>query len=156
MAKKYVVRLSEVERAELQAVVDGNKASKEKRRRAWILLKADQGEFGPAWTDERIAETFECSVRTVEKLRKSLVLEGFDGVLERTRKQQHPAWMRTFDGRAEARLIALAQSKPPEGRCRWTIRLLADKAVEMGIVDETSHNTVWQTLKKTNFNLTEK
>lgn len=151
--KKYFVRLTLEERKELGVLVE-SRASKEKRKRADILLKSDVGEHGSGgWTDELIAETLGCSVRTVERIRCRFITEGLEAVLNR-KKQRVPARLRKLDGRAEARTIALARGKPPEGRARWTYRLLADKIVELEIVDSISHKTVWETLKKTNYGLT--
>ena len=119
---------------------------------AHILLKADQGKDGPGWSDPKIAEAFECNLTTVCRLRKRLVEKGFDTVLQHgnagKRKQ------RKLDGNAEARLIALACSQPPEGRQRWTVRLLADELVFWGIVDSCGKTTVHETLKKMNSSLT--
>lgn len=151
-ASKYVVRLSVGERERLEEILASRTKSKETRKRAWVLLKADEGELGPAWTDEKIAEAYDCSTRMVQNLRKRLVLEGFEAVLQRKR-QSDPARLK-IDGEAEARLIALAQSPPPKGRARWTVRLLTAKAIELAIIPETSHYTVWSRLKKTNCDLT--
>lgn len=151
--KKYIIRLSEEERKELTELVE-SKASKEKRRRADILLKADVGRHGSGgWADELIAEALGCTVKTVERTRKRCVTRGLTAALAR-KKQRVPSRMRKLDGAAEARVIALARSDPPEGRARWTYRLLADKIVELEIVGSISHQAVWQTLKKTNFSLT--
>ena len=151
--KKYFVVLTSAERDELGALVESS-ASKEKRKRADILLKSDVGEHGSGgWTDELIAETLGCSVRTIERIRCRFITEGLETVLAR-KKQRVPTSLRKLDGRAEARTIALARGKPPEGRARWTYRLLADKLVELEIVDTISHMAVWETLKKTNCSLT--
>ena len=151
--KKYIVRLDKEEVDALEALV-ASKASKQKRRRAQILLRSDIGEDGEGgWTDELIAETLGCSIRTVSNTRKRFVLEGLEATLE-SKKQKRPSKLRKLDGKAEARVIALACSEPPEGRARWTYRLLADKIVELEIVDEISHKTVWEVLKKTNCSLT--
>jgi len=120
--------------------------------RARILLKADQGKQGPEWSDERIGDAFDVTVQSVERIRKQLVEEGFDAVLSR-----HPYCQKIsrkkVDGEVEAHLIALACGKPPKGRARWTLRLLADVIVELGYVDSISHEAVRQTLKKTNLSL---
>jgi len=148
MAKKYVVRLDAEERERLRPLVSAGRVAAYKRRHAAILLKADQGPEGPAWTDTRIAEALDVSVRSIESLRRRLVEEGLEACL--VRKQ--PAWpprAPTLDGEQEARLIALCCSAPPEGRQRWTLRLLADRLVELEVVDAISHETVRQTLKKT-------
>ena len=151
--KKYFVRLSADEREELTQLV-GSKRSQELRQRAAILLKADEGEHGSGgWTDELIAEALGCSVKTVERTRKRFVLEGLKQTLER-KKYPTPHRPRKLDGEAEAKVIALAKGPPPEGRARWTYRLLADKVVELKIVPSISHKTIWATLKKMNFGLT--
>jgi transposase len=151
--KMYFVTLTSAEREALGALIE-SPASKERRKRASILLKSDVGEHGlGGWTDELIAETLECSVRTVERIRSRFIEEGLDAVM-RPKRQRGPARLRKLDGRAEARTIAVARGSAPDGRARWTYRLLADRIVELEIVDSISHKTVWETLKKTNYNLT--
>lgn len=147
MPKKYLVPLTQEERDDLQAMVDKGKTAAYKIKHANILLKAD--EDGPAWIDEKIAEAFGCHRRTVEDVRKRFVKRGLSGAIER-KDPENPPRRRKLDGDAEARLIALAcQEDPPEGRSRWTLRLLADELVELGVVDSISHETVRKTLKKT-------
>jgi len=146
--KKYVVTLSEAERGQLRDVERKARASY-KRLRARVLLKADEGEDGPAWRDARIAEAFEVGRRSVERLRQRFVEEGLESSLER-RPQENRC--RKIDGEVEARLVAEACSKPPEGRTRWTIRLLADRLVELELVDSISPEAVRKTLKKTQSN----
>ena len=119
--------------------------------RARILLKADQSDDGPGWSDERISEAFDVTVQTIERVRKQLLEEGFDAVLSR-REYKKKVSLKKIDGDVEARLIALSCSDPPEGRARWTLRLLADKVVELGYVENISHEAIRQTLKKTNLN----
>jgi transposase len=151
--KKYIVRLAPEERQKLSELRN-SKASKERRNRAEILLKADVGEQGDeGWTDELIAECLDCSVKTAERTRQRFVTEGLEALLA-PKKQSAPSRLRKLDGRAEAHVIAVSCGKPPEGRCRWTSRLLADKIVELEIVESISHKTVWETLKKTNYSLT--
>lgn len=151
--KKYIVRLEEEEIERLR-VLASSKASKQKRQRAEILLKADVGKSGEdGWTDELIAGAIGCSRKTVENIRKRFVENGLEATLER-KKQVRPSRVRIIDGAAEARTIALACSDPPKGRARWTYRLLTDKIIELKIVEKVSHKTVWETLKKTNLNLT--
>jgi hypothetical protein len=144
--KRYVVRLEAEEQEQLQAMVQMGKVAGYKIRHAQILLMADAD--GPGWTDARIAEGLGVSVRQIEYLRQRLVEQGLEACLSPT-KPEHPRIERMFDGEKEARLIALACSAAPEGRARWTLRLLADKAVELKIVPRVSHETVRQTLKKT-------
>jgi len=119
--------------------------------RGRILLKADQSDNGPGWSDERISEALDVTVQTIERVRKQLVEEGFDAVLSR-REYTQKVSRKKIDGDVEAHLVALSCSKPPEGRARWTLRLLADSIVELGYVERISHEAVRQTLKKTNLN----
>ena len=145
--KKYIVELTLQERAELEQLVAKGKVAGYKIRHAQILLKADQAEDGPAWKDARIAEAFTVHWTTVERLRKRFVERGLEVALaHQTRKN----YRRKLDGDAEAHLIALACSEAPEGRSHWTLRLLADRLVELNVVENVSHMTVSRTLKKTN------
>lgn len=146
MNKKYIVRLSIEERNVLEEVIKKLKGSSQKVRRAQILLKADAE--GPNWTDERIAEAFNCRRQTVENVRKSLVTEGFETALNR-KKRETPPRKKLLDGEQEAKVIALRLGSPPDGFGSWSLRLLADQVVELEIVDSISHETVRQTLKKT-------
>jgi transposase len=146
--KKYKVTLTAEERQQLTDLIASGKGAAKKLTHARILLKVDAAEDGPAWTDERIAEALEVSVATVERVRQRFVELGLDAALTR-KKQDRPSRQRTLDGRAEARLIALACSAPPEGRKEWTMQLLADRLVELEIVPEISDETVRRTLKKT-------
>ena len=146
MNKKYVVRLSEQERAACQDIVKNLKGSSQKFRRAQILLQADAD--GPNWPDVRIAEAFHCRVQTVENVRKRLATEGFELALEGRKRPQPPTPCK-LDGAAEAKLIAMRLGKPPAGYGRWTLRLLADELVALEVVDSISHETVRQVLKKT-------
>lgn len=150
MADKYIVRLGKAERKELMALVTKGtkKVAAKKRLHAQILLKADEGPVGPAWTDVRIAEAFEVHWRTVVNIRKRFVEEGLEAALNR-RKQARPSRARILDGEAEARLIAVACGAPPKGQVRWTLHLLADQMVKLNIVESVSHETVRQKLKKT-------
>jgi transposase len=150
MNKKYRVRLTDEERKHLEKLVRKGKAHARKLLYARILLKAD--EDGPAWTDERIAEAFEVSVATVARERRRYCEEGLEVALL-PKKPGRPR-RRVLDGRAEAHLIALACSDPPEGREHWPLRLLADRMVELGYVESLSYETVRRTLKKTNLSLT--
>jgi transposase len=146
--KKYVVRLSEDERNRLNEMIHKGKSSARTLMKARILLKADVSEAGEGWSDSRIIEALETSATTVYRTRQQLVEEGFDAVL--TRKQRaRPPVSPIFDGEKEAKLIALACSQPPEGRARWTLRLLEEKVVELDIVDHASDSTICRVLKKT-------
>ncbi len=144
---KYVVRLDESERGRLQGLVDQGKGSKTTRTRAVILLKADEGEHGPGWTDAKVAEAFDVGVRTVERTRRLLVTDGFEAVL--VRKPSPNRQYRKLDGTPEAELVKLACSKPPAGRARWTLPLLADRLVERQVVASIGREAVRTTLKKT-------
>jgi transposase len=145
MNKKYIVRLSDAERAQLTALIRKGKAAAYKIRHAHILLKADAA--GPAWTDARIAESFSVSVNTVLGVRQRFVEQGLEAALNR-KPQAQPSRAPRLDGEGEARLIALRCSTPPDGHARWTLRLLADQAVALEIVEAISHETVRQVLKK--------
>jgi hypothetical protein len=146
--KRYVVRLSDEERGQLEALLRKGKNPAQRLLKARILLKADASEAGEGWSDGRIIEALETSASMVYRVRKQLVEEGLEAVLSR-RQRATPAVARIFDGETEARLIALACSKPPKGRARWTLRLLENKVVELGIVDRASDSTIGRTLKKT-------
>jgi transposase len=148
MAKKYVVTLEAGERRQLKELVRVGRAAAYKRRHAEVLLKADAGPQGPAWADEQIAEAFDVSVRGIEYLRQRFVEQGLEAALGR-QKRSRPPVERKLDGRKEARLIALSCSAPPEGRRRWTLRLLADRLVELAVVSSISYEAVRQVLKKT-------
>ena len=145
--KKYIVTMTAEERAHLHGLISKGKAAAHKQRRARILLKTDQGEQGEHWTDDKIRDAFDVNVATIERLRKQFVEEGFEATLQR--KVQKNCKAKRFDGRAEARLVAEACSKPPDGRKRWTLKLLADRMVALEIVDGVCPETVRQTLKKT-------
>lgn len=146
--KKYIVALTEAERQRLHEITTRGRASARKLIRAHILLKADQSpDTGPAWTDEQISRTFNVDVTTVENVRKALVEDGFEASLEH--KKPSRTKPRKFDGDTEAHLFAVACSQPPEGRNRWTLRLLADKMVELEAFESVSYETVRNVLKKT-------
>src|SRR5262249_49523940 len=148
--KKYVVRLSGEERERLETLLRKGKSPARRVLKARILLKADVSEAGKGWSDNRIIEALETSPSMVYRVRKQLVEEGFEAVLSR-KPRAMPAIARIFDGEKEAKLIALACSKPPTGRARWTLRLLENKVVELGIVDRASDSTIGRALKKTLF-----
>jgi transposase len=148
LMKKYLVTLSTEERQQLQDLIAADKAAAKKLTHARILLKADASPGGPNWPDERIAEALEVSTDTVGRVRQRLVEQGLEAALVR-KPQQRPSRERQLDGRAEARLIALVCSPPPEGRASWTLRLLADTLVELEIVASVSYETVRRVLKKT-------
>ena len=145
MRKRYIVRLIKKERQELVEVIDSLKGSSQKAKRARVLLKIDIN--GPGWTDEKVADAFSCRPQTVEKLRKRLVSEGFTVALH-GKKREKPPRGKKLDGKKEAKLIAMRLGKPPKGFANWSLRLLAERVVELGLVDEISHETVRKTLKK--------
>jgi hypothetical protein len=146
--KKYVVRLSKEERAKLEALTSTGKAAAATILKARILLKADVSAAGEGWSDSRIVEALDVSLATVARTRQRLFEEGFEAVLTR-KHSPNSARKRIFDGAAEAKLIALACSKPPQGRSRWTLALLEEKVVELKIVERASDNTIGRALKKT-------
>src|SRR5512135_1241646 len=135
--KKYRVTLTAEERQGLQELIASGEAAAKKLAHARILLKADAAPDGPGWTDDRIAEAVELSVATVERVRRRFVEHGLEAALVR-KPQDRPGRLPKLDGRAEAHLVALACSRPPEGRNEWTMQLLADKLIELRIIDEIS------------------
>jgi transposase len=146
--KLYRVKLTPEERARLQEVQSKGKSAARTLTHARILLKADEGVDGPRLSDDEIAEALDVNRSTVERVRIRCVEEGLEAALRpRPSRQLHP---RKLDGVQEARLVAIACSPAPKGRARWSLRLLADKLVELEIVNDISHETVRQTLKKTN------
>jgi transposase len=148
MTKKYRVTLTLAEREELERLLARGKADVRRIKHAQILLKADEAESGPAWPDARIAEAFAAGITTVERVRQRFVEEGFASALSPYRGGTR-VYERKLDGAQEAHLIALACGKPPAGKRRWTLRLLAGEMVELKHADAVSHETVRQTLKKT-------
>ena len=146
MNKKYIVRLTDTERSLLDGLVNTGKSAAQTLTHARILLKADCGPDGPAWTDEAISAALDVSIPTIERVRRTLVLDGFDAALQR---KVAPPRQRKLDGRQQAHLIALACSAAPEGRKRWTLQLLAKHLVELEELDGLSHETVRQILKQT-------
>lgn len=147
---KYAVALTEAERARLRTLVGSGTASARTLTHARILLKANQGEGGPAWTDAAIAGAVEVHPATVARVRRSFAEAGLVAALER--KSPDRTYRRVLDGEAEARLVALTCGDPPEGRERWTLRLLADELVRLEVVKAVSHEAVRQTLKQTSSN----
>lgn len=143
--KKYIVRLSEEERAHLEEVVKRLKGSSQKVKRAQILLKADIE--GSNWPDEKIAEAFDCRRQTVEEVRERLVTKGFDVALN-GKKRLNPPRAKLLSGEQEAQLIAMRLGAPPAGYGNWTLTLLKNEMIALEIVETISHETVRQTLKK--------
>lgn len=147
-AKKYLVKLSEDERTQLTEIASKQRVDAERKLRAQMLLRTDQGEFGPAETDASIAAAYGVHSRRIEHLRARVGEVGPMAALERrsfTRPKQ-----RKLDGRGEAHLVALTRQDPPVGRTHWTLQLLADRMVELKLVDHIDDNTVGRVLKKTN------
>ena len=151
-AKRYPVRLDRDERDYLIDLTSSGTESARKLTRARILLKADEGEFGPAYADKKIKEAVEVSIPTIERTRKTFALEGLTAALT-PKKRLKPPRPQKFDGEKEAHLIALVCSEPPEGSARWTLRLLAEKMVELNHFSSVSHETIRRTLKKTHLDL---
>ncbi len=147
MRKQYVVRLSEEERAALRTLISRGDAPVRVQAHARILLKANQGEGGPCWTDGAISTALEVDPTTVARVRKLSVTEGLEAALHR--KAPDRVYRRKLDGEQEARLVAVACSEPPSGHKRWTLRLLATRLVELEVVETVSYETVRQTLKQT-------
>lgn len=146
--KKYKVTLTKEEIDELQSMTQKGKRSARVLKNALILLNVDEGEYGPGKTDQDVAEVLQVTTRTLENIRKRFVEEGFEAALGS--KPRRRGYDRKMDGEAEAHLIALSCSEPPEGFSRWSLRLLADKMVALDYVESLSHETVRRVLKKTN------
>jgi hypothetical protein len=149
MHKRYIVKLDKDERRELSQLVTKEKVAAKKRTHAQVLLLADCGKHGPAWKDRAIAEACQVTVQTAENIRKRLVLEGLESALHRKR-QVRPSRRKILDGEKEAKLVATCCGSAPSGHARWTLRLLAERVVELNIVESVSHETVRRCLKKTN------
>jgi transposase len=148
MKKKYPIILTQTEREQLKDLIAAGTAPARKLTHARILLKADQSPQGPAWVDEEVADAVEVSQPTVSRVRKQYFEEGMEAALNR--RPPNREYHRKLDGEQEARLVALACSEPPEGQARWSLRLLADRMVELEVVEEISYQTVRRTLKETN------
>jgi len=150
--EKYIVKLSEAERTHLQALISKGRSSAMRLLKARILLKADVSALGDAWSDSQIIKALDTNKSMVWRVRQQFVEECLEAVLSR-KQRARPAITPIFDGEKEARLTALACSTPPEGRARWTLRLLEDKVVELGIVERASDSTIGRVLKKTRCSL---
>jgi transposase-like protein len=148
VAKKYVLKLTAEERAELERVVRKGRVAGWKVRRAQALLQCDQGPDGPAWTDEQIAPAYGITTRSLESWRKQAVERGPLSLLDR-KPRATPAVAPKLDGEKQARLTALACSKAPDGQARWSLRLLAERLVDLEVVESISHETVRRAMKKT-------
>ena len=146
--ERYMVRLTQGERAQLSEILGSNqRAAHMMRTRAQVLLKVDEWEQGPAWTDEKTPEAFDLHVNSIQEIRKDLVSRGFTEVLTR-RKPAEPPRKPVFDEKGAQEVLAITVGKPPEGQVRWTLRLLADEVVRLDIVDSVSHETVRNLLNK--------
>ena len=152
MKKKYPVILSDTERDDLKRLIATGTAPARKLTHARILLKADESAEGAGWVDEKVADAVEVSQPTVSRVRKQYFEEGLEAALNRRPPKRE--YHRKLDGEQEARLVALACSQPPEGHARWSLRMLADRLVELEIVEDISHQTVRRTFKKTNLSRT--
>lgn len=153
MSPRYRVALTKEERSELETLTKRGRIEARRFKHARALLLCDAGPEGPAWKVADVANALGVTSRSIEHLKKRFVEEGLDAALERKPREKPPREV-IFDGAFEARLIALACSEAPEGRQRWTVRLLAEKAVELSFADKVSHMTVQRALKKMNFSLT--
>ena len=147
MRKRYRVTLTPAEREQLVGMRRRGRVDARVLVHAGILLKADEGGSRTGWPDARIAEALECGTATVERVRTRFVEEGLDAALRP--KATTRTYVRKLDGKGEARLITLACSDPPEGRARWSLRLLADRLVALGVVEDISYEAVRRTMKKT-------
>jgi len=152
MYKKYLVELTNEERLQLRDIIQAPRMAAHKRRHAQMLLKLDQGCGGPAWSDTQVAQAFDCTPKSAERLRQRLVERGFEAALEHGNRGAYRS--RRLDGKAEAHLIAMTRMEPPQGRRRWTVRLLAGEMVGMGYVRRCGKSTVHDTLKKMSLSLT--
>ena len=148
MKQKYIVKLTETERSQLKELISSGKASARQIRRAYILLKSDSSEGGPTWNYKTICEAYDVSSLTVYTVRKNYIAGGLERAI--LRKKPDRVYKRRLDGEGEAHLIALACSEPPDGYERWSLRLLKDRIIRSEIVENISHETIRQTLKKTN------
>jgi transposase len=151
MEKRYRITLTDEERVELQKLVSVGKSAAQKLVRARILLLADQADGGPAMSDPEIVKSLGCGRASVERIRKRFVEEGLDATL--VPKPSQRVYERKLDGKAEAHLVALTCGAPPEGRSRWTLRLLSDRMIALENYETLSHETVRRVLKKTNSSL---
>lgn len=151
MNKKYIVRLTIKERQALKNLTKKGKTQAYRIKHANLLLAVDAN--GSNWPDHQVAKAYKCHQNTVRNVRQRFVEQGLEVALER-KKQDAPSYQRIIDGDAEARLITIACSTPPEGYAKWTMQMLADELVALHVVESVSSQTVWRTLKKTNLNLT--
>lgn len=149
--KKFIVRLSNNERKELLALCKKGRLAVRKIKHIQVLLRTDSGEYGDSWSDEKIANSLDVSTQTICRIRQAFVEEGLEAALNRKKHENHKP--RKLGGEDEAHLIAMCCSKAPNGASRWSLRLLANRLVELKVVERISHEAVRQTLKKMNLNL---
>lgn len=147
--KKESIELTKEQRAELEEVIKKGTARARKIQHAHVLLKIDSSEAGSNWSDQQVKEAFEVSIPTIWRIRQRFLEQGLNHALNRRPQPERPE-KRKIDGEQEAHLIAVTCSQAPEGYKRWSMRLLADKLVELGYFEEISHDTVWVALKKIN------
>ena len=147
MKPKHRVYLSELQRQELSKRITSGHGSARELTHIRIILKSDEGPGGPAWRDEEVARALEVSIATIERVRRRFVADGLAAAVRRKRPARE--YRRALDGEAEAHLVALSCSKPPKGRTRWSMRLLANRLVELHVVEAVSDETVRRVLKKT-------
>lgn len=150
MAKKYYVTLNEEEREQLKSMIRKGKVAGYRIKHAQILLKLDEIPENEGWSQEKIGEAYGAAIMTVSGIAKRYVLEGMEAALGRKEQENRH---RKIDGEVEAQIVAIACSEAPEGRERWTLQLIADEVVRLGIVESLSHTAVADTLKKTNLSL---
>ena len=150
MEKKHVVKLTAPERLQLQSLLRAGQAPTRTLTRVRILLKADSGPGGPAWTDAAIQQALDVGQGTIERIRRRYGERGVEGTVHHRKPRR--VYARKLDGKAEARLIALACGETPSGHGRWSLRLLADRMVELGYVENVSYQSVRRVLKKTSSN----
>jgi hypothetical protein len=151
MKQKYIVKLTETERSQLKELISSGEASVRQIRRAYILLKSDSSAGGPKWKYQAICEAYDVSQLTVYNVRKKYIEGGLEGAI--LRKKPDREYERRLDGEVEAHLIALVCGEPPDGYERWSLRLLKDRIIRLEIVENISHETIRQTLKKTSSSL---
>lgn len=152
--KRYIVELPREEREQLQALLKKKRLATKKRKRAQVLLKVDEGEDGPGWSHAQAADAFDVHVNTVTSVAKKLVEDGLEAAITR-KKHSRPGRKAVISDQAEETLVALATGKPPEGHAHWTLRLLADRLVELQVVDTVCYETVRKALKKTGLRSTQ-
>jgi transposase len=148
---RYTIKLTKEEVVELYSIINKGSHSSQAFRTAYILLNCDEGEYSDKITNEQISKVLKVGMRTIDRVKKKFIEDGFEGVLER--RPTRRVYERKSDGEVEARLIALCCSEPPKGFAKWSLRLLADKMVELKYVESISHVTVRSMLKKTNLSL---